>query len=60
LCGRMNMVIVCELTEGQESVPVVLSFTHKDPNVLLEFLIDALGLTIRLWVIGCRCRKCDP
>lgn len=54
------MIIICELTEGQESVPVILSFAHKNLNILLEFLVNALGLAIGLWVIGHRCRECDP
>jgi hypothetical protein len=45
------MAIVCELTERQQSIPVVLLFTHGDSDILFELLVDVFGLAIRLGVI---------
>ena len=50
------MVVVGELAEQQEFIPVVLSFVRKTLQILLQFLVNLFGLAIGLWVIGCR--KC--
>jgi len=40
LRGRVDVVIVGELHQGEERVPVVLSFSDEDPQVLFQFLVD--------------------
>ena len=50
------MVIVGELRQGEECVPVVLSFFDKDPQVLFQFLVDLFRLSVCLWVVGGRRR----
>ena len=46
----MDVVVVGKLTEGQELIPVILSLVDKDAEKLLQLLVDALSLTIRLWM----------
>jgi len=56
LRGRVDVIIVGELCQGEECVPVVLSFSDEDPQVLFQFLIDPFRLSIGLRVIsGRRC-----
>jgi len=59
LCGQVDVVIVGELHHGEECVPVILSFSNKDPLVLFQFLVDSFCLTIGLQVIGGRCCSFD-
>jgi len=40
------MIVVCELGHWQPIIPVILSLTHKDVQVLLQFLVDMLHLQI--------------
>jgi hypothetical protein len=54
------MVIVVELPEGQQLIPVILVVTCQVSKIHLEFLVDALYLAISLWVIGHQCRQFDP
>ena len=57
LHGQVDVVIVGELCQGEECVPVVLSFSDKDPQVLFQFLVDMFRLSVCLWVVGGRCRS---
>jgi len=59
LRGRVDVVIVGELRQGEECVPVVLSFSDEDPQVLFQFLVDPFCLSVCLWVVGGRCRGFD-
>ena len=59
LCGGVNMVVVCELCHGQPVILIILSFTHKDSQILLQLLVDALSLTISLGVVCCGCCNFD-
>ena len=52
LCGRVDVVIVGELRQGEECVPVVLSFSDKDPQVLFQFLVDPFRLSVGLQVVS--------
>jgi len=47
------MVVVGELSKREKRIPVVLSFPNEDAQVLLELLVNMLGLPISLRVIGC-------
>jgi len=58
LCGRVDVIIVGEFRQGEECVPVVLSFSPKDPQVLFQFLVDPFCLSIGLRVISGR--RCSP
>ena len=44
--GGVDMVVVLELRHGEEVVPVVLPFVHKEPEVLIQLLID-IPLSVR-------------
>jgi len=55
LRGRVDVVIVGELRQGEEWVPVILSFSDEDPQVLFQFLVDLFHLPIGLRVVGGRC-----
>ena len=46
----MDMIIVLKLCKQEKVVPVILLLVDKDTKVLVEFLVDTLGLTICLWV----------
>ena len=50
--GSVVRVVVCELGQGKPLVPVVLLISAVDAHVLFQCLIDALGLSIGLWMIG--------
>jgi len=43
LPGRVDVIIVGELHQGEECVPVVLSFSDEDPQVLFQFLVNHIG-----------------
>jgi len=51
LCGRVDVVVVGELRQGEECVPVVLSFSDEDPQVLFQFLVDPFCLSVCLRVV---------
>ena len=48
----MDLVVVGELGYGQPFIPVILTLVHKEPEELFNFLIDSLGLTVSLGVVG--------
>jgi len=48
LCGQVDVVVVGELCQGEECVPVILSFSDKDPQVLFQFLVDPFCLSVCL------------
>ena len=52
LSGSVHMVVVLELRQGEQLCPVILSFIDKQPQVLFQFLVDLLHLSICLGVIG--------
>ena len=53
LGGRVDAVVVHELREGEEFVPVVLSFMDEDSEVQLHLLVDSFRLTVGLGMICC-------
>jgi len=59
LRGRVDVVIVGELCQGEECIPVVLSFSDEDLQVLFQFLVDRFHLTVGLRVISGRRRGFD-
>jgi len=54
LHGQVDVIIVGELHQGEECVPVVLSFSDEDPQVLFQFLVDPFRLSIGLQVVSGR------
>jgi len=54
LCGRVDVIIVGELRQGEECVPVILSFSDKDPQILFQFLVDLFRLSVCLQVVSSR------
>ena len=52
LCGRVDMVVVGELCERKEVIPVILSFSDEDAYVLFQFLVNPFSLSVGLWMIG--------
>ena len=55
----MDMIVVCKLSEWEEFVPIILALVDKKSEVLFQLLVDAFGLTIGLWVVGCGGRQSD-
>src|SRR5215471_12410126 len=45
------MVVVLELCEGEEIMPIVLSFAHEDSQVLLQLLVHPFRLAVSLGVV---------
>jgi hypothetical protein len=50
--GRVDVGVDDEFGHGEMLVPVVLLPASIEAEVLLDFLVGALGLTVGLWVIG--------
>jgi hypothetical protein len=48
----VDVVIIREFAHGEEFVPIVLAFVRKNAHVLLHFLVDTLGLSVGLRVVG--------
>jgi len=59
LRGRVDVIIVEELCQGEECVPVVLSFSDEDLQVLFQFLVDPFRLSVGLRVVSGRRRGFD-
>jgi len=53
------VIIVGELCQGEECVPVILSFSDEDPQVLFQFLVDPFRLSASLHVVSGRRRGLD-
>ena len=54
-CSFTQSIVVSKLCEGKKLSPVILLVTTVMLKVLLKCLIDALHLTICLWVVS-RCK----
>jgi len=54
LHGQVDVIVVGELHQGKECVPVVLSFSDKNLQVLFQFLVDPFHLSVCLQVVGSR------
>jgi len=48
----MDMVVVLELSQRQEVIPVVLLFIDKDLEILVQLLVDMFYLSVYLWILG--------
>ena len=47
------MVVVGKLGKWEEGMPVVLSLSDKDPQILFQLLVNSFGLSVCLRVVGC-------
>ena len=52
LRGGVDVVAVGKLHQGEECVPVILSFSDKEPQVLFQFLVDLFRLSVGLRVVS--------
>jgi hypothetical protein len=50
--GRVDVGVDDKFSHGEVLVPVVLSSASIEAEILLNFLVGTLGLTVGLWVIG--------
>ena len=51
-CSRMFGIIVVELGQWEEAGPVGLLIVAVDSKILLQDIIEALRLAVRLWMKG--------
>ena len=49
-----DLIILLKFCKGQEVIPIILTFIDKQSDILFKFLVDALGLSVSLGMIGCR------
>jgi len=56
----VDVVVVGKLCQGEECVPVVLSFFDEEPQVLFQFLVDLFRLSVGLRMVSGRHRGFDP
>ena len=49
-CGTRG-VVVCELAEGEELVPVVLLVVTVDPDILFQGLVSVLSLPVTFQMV---------
>ena len=54
------MVVVGKLGKREEGMPVVLSLSDKDPQILFQLLVNSFGLSVRLRVVGYGGCALDP
>jgi hypothetical protein len=48
LGGQMHMVVVLELCQWKEVMPVILSLIDKEAKILVNLLVDTFCLSIHL------------
>ena len=53
LCGRVYMIVVLELCQQKQFIPVVLPLIDKEVEILFQLLVDLLHLSITLQMVGC-------
>ena len=54
------MVVVLELGEGEQIVPIVLPLIYEEVQILFELLVNPFCLSFGLGVIGCCGCKLNP
>ena len=54
------MVVVGKLSKREEGMPVVLSLSDKDPQILFQLLVNSFSLSVCLQVVGCGGCALDP
>ena len=53
LCGGVYVIVVLELCQWKQFIPVVLLLVDKEAEVLFQLLVDLLHLSITLRMVGC-------
>ena len=53
LCGRVYMIVVLELCQCKQFIPVILPLVDKEVEILFQLLVDLLHLSITLQMVGC-------
>ena len=48
----MDVVVVLELCDRKEVMPVILALVNKGPEVLVKFLVNTFRLAVRLGMPG--------
>jgi hypothetical protein len=51
-CG-VAVIVVLELRNRKETVPVVLPLINKETEELFQFLVNPFRLAICLWMVSC-------
>jgi len=54
-----DVIVVGELRQGEECVPVILSFSNEELQVLFQFLVDPFRLSVGLQMVGSGCHSFD-
>ena len=52
LCGGVYVIVVLELCQQKQFIPVVLPLIDKEAEVFFQLLVDPLHLSITLWMVG--------
>ena len=52
LCGRVYVIVVLELCQWKQFIPVILPLIDKEVEILFQLLVDPLHLSITLWMVG--------
>jgi hypothetical protein len=60
LGGQMHMVVVLELHQWKEVMPVILLLIDKEVEILVKLLVDTFHLSIRLRMPCSTQCKLDP
>ena len=58
-CGCLTLVVIGEFCKGEPVGPVVLLIVDEQAEILFDFLVHSLGLSICLRMIGSRGIGCD-
>ena len=48
----MDLIVILEFSKRQQSDPIVLSLIGEQPDILLQFLVDLLRLSVSLGVVS--------
>ena len=46
------MIVVLELCQQKQFIPVVLPLVDKEAEILFQLLVDLLHLSVTLWMVG--------
>ena len=52
LCGRVYMIVVLELSQWKQFVPVILPLIDKEAEIFFQLLVDPLCLSVTLQMVG--------
>ena len=52
LCGGVYVIVVLELCQREQFIPIILPLIDKEVEVLFQLLVDPLHLSITLRMVG--------